>query len=136
MQLRPIIPNDVLFRTEFAVAHANRSDLARYILYTIEAQRAQVNEPHYVPNEEADQINLEHILPIHPGPGWTHISSEEAASNYHRLGNLALLPSSVNRKIGNADFSKKKTQRIISESAARRASPSRRAVSALSDIIG
>jgi hypothetical protein len=63
-------------------------------------------QPEYVSNEEAADINLEHVLPLQ-SQGWG-VDDETARSVQRALGNMALLPAGLNAEIGNASFKEKK----------------------------
>jgi len=68
-ELRPLIPTDADFEAAFATARVTKSDIARYYLRAIERQMAGENEPELVPNDNAEQVNLEHVLPRNPATG-------------------------------------------------------------------
>ena len=51
-------------------------------------------------------VNLEHILPINPGPEWK-IDVETSAAFHKRIGNMVLLGSAANASIGNGSFREK-----------------------------
>ena len=72
-------------------------------------------ERELVPNEEEDEINLEHVLPETPESNWPGIDPELAAAYYNRLGNLVLLQAKKNSTIGNASFTDK--QKTLGSSA-------------------
>ena len=102
-----IIPDDDRFHAAMVQASVSDAALARYYLRVLQMQADNKPEPEYVPNAGI-AVTLEHILPQNPGPGWKHITPDEAKANYNRLGNQALLPGSVNSKIGNSEYSDKK----------------------------
>jgi hypothetical protein len=103
-----VLPNDAQFRSEFEVARVSQNYLARYYLRCLEAQKCQESYPEFVPNEDPNAINLEHVLPQNPGNNWGHIQPESAAALSRRIGNLVLLQVDKNTQIGNADFATKK----------------------------
>jgi len=107
INLEKIIPSDVQFATEFATARVARSGLARYYLRSMELQVQGNPEPEFIPNENEQVINLEHVLPENPGPGWGSIDPETANAFYRRMGNMVLLQVTKNTKIGNSAFSAK-----------------------------
>ncbi len=102
-----IIPSDIQFETEFATARVAKNSLARYYLRSLELQIQGDREPEFIPNENEQVINLEHVLPENPGTAWGHIDSETAAVFHRRIGNMALLQVTKNTKIGNDAFSTK-----------------------------
>jgi hypothetical protein len=72
-------------------------------------------EPENIPNDEENVINVEHVLPQHPGNNWPHIGPEDAAALYKRLGNLVLMQASKNTLIGNSAFPEKR--KVLKDSA-------------------
>jgi hypothetical protein len=102
-----IIPDDGRFKAAVATAVVANAQLARYYLRVLQMQADGAMDNQYVPNA-GEQVTLEHILPINPGPGWINISTEEVKANYNRLGNQALLDATVNSKLGNVDYDVKK----------------------------
>jgi hypothetical protein len=106
-RMKTVVPNDEVFKTSFEVASASRMYLVRYYLRAIELYLKEDPNPAFVPNEDPKAINVEHILPITPGPQWK-IDVDEAATWYKRLGNMVLLDAIKNTKIGNKAFDEKK----------------------------
>jgi hypothetical protein len=107
-RLKSVIPNDIQFRDAFAIATVSKTYLARYYLRALEQQKHGDNDPELVPNDNADVINLEHVLPQTPSPAWKYIPFEEQVVLTKRVGNLALMKTKINAKAGNDDFSSKK----------------------------
>ncbi len=103
-----VIPSDAQFEAEFSTARVSKNSLARYYLRAMELQVQGEPEPQFIPNEDTTAINLEHILPENPGPGWGHIDSETAAAYHRRIGNMVLLQAAKNTQIGNSSYSDKK----------------------------
>jgi len=103
-----VIPSDKRFQEEFAKARVSQNYLARYYLRALEMRRKQLPNPEFVPNEEPEIINLEHILPQNPAGKWGSISPETASAIYRRVGNLVLLSAKLNSMIGNEDYATKK----------------------------
>jgi hypothetical protein len=102
------VPNDLAFETAFTTFDVSRSWLARYLLTALEGQQIADPEPELVPNENVDQVNLEHVLPKNPDPSWAaSFSSDQAQAMVLRLGNQALLRKTHNRRIGNQSFAVK-----------------------------
>ncbi|WP_170844639.1 HNH endonuclease family protein [Aliiruegeria lutimaris] len=54
-----------------------------------------------------DDFQIEHILPVKPGPDWVIKDEEEAASLKHSWGNLIPLTSSMNPALSNSGFDAK-----------------------------
>jgi hypothetical protein len=109
-----IIPSDVLFETSFSEVRISQDFIARYLLRALELKLKGDSEPENVPNDEESAINVEHILPEHPGSNWPNVDSEVASALYKRLGNMVLMQASKNSLIGNNSFSEKK--KVLKES--------------------
>ena len=67
-----------------------------------------VSEPEYVPQDDEQAFNLEHILPEHPDQGWSDIDPETAAAYYKRLGNMVILQAKKNLLVGNSSYKVKR----------------------------
>jgi uncharacterized protein with ParB-like and HNH nuclease domain len=106
--LAKFVPTDSEFRANFATARVSQSYLARYYLSALERKERGESQPSFVPNENYEDVNLEHVLPENPSNNWKPIDLELAKSFYNRLGNLALLHARTNSKIGNQSFTDKK----------------------------
>ncbi len=107
--LNKVVPTDSEFLTSFASARVSKSYLARYYLQALERQASGDAQPELVPNTNANEVNLEHVLPQNPSPAWGQIETEVADAFFNRLGNLALMKQKINSDIGNAGFDAKKT---------------------------
>lgn len=107
-ELEGIIPSDALFETAFAEARVSKAFLARYYLRALEMKRQGNAEPEFVPSDDEQTINLEHILPENPDGNWPNVEPELAGAYYNRLGNMVILQASKNSLIGNSAFSDKK----------------------------
>lgn len=114
-ELSPIVPPDDEFRANFAKARINRSRLSRYYLDVLQRIEDGDSEPEFVPNQDEEQVNLEHVLPQNPRAGsWNDFDQDEKKIWPHRLGNMALLKKSENERIGNEEWTVK--QPILSSS--------------------
>lgn len=109
-ELNKVVPSDSEFHTSFASARVSKAYLARYYLQALERQELGDEQPELVPNENASEVNLEHVLPENPSLAWGKIELEVANAFYNRLGNLALLKQKLNSDIGNKGFSAKKVE--------------------------
>lgn len=110
-QLTPIIPADDVFERDFARARQNRAGIARYLLSALERAELNQQQPEFVPNTEADAVNLEHILPRNAKTtDWTAFRPDERTSWVYRLGNQALLKERSNSWVGNKEWSVKKPE--------------------------
>ncbi len=107
-QLKEFYLSDKEFERAFAekTLTANNAKLARYILSEINSHNMGSKE--LVENPNATELNLEHILPQKPSETWLIEFSKTDPNQYvYRLGNMTLLDSSVNRKLGNTSFQDK-----------------------------
>jgi hypothetical protein len=107
-QLKEFYPNDAEFAKYFAekTLTVSNTKLARYILSEINSYYMGSKE--LVANPNGTELNLEHILPQTPSKSWLEEFSKLDHSQYiYRLGNMTLLNSSVNRKVGNTSFQEK-----------------------------
>ena len=59
------------------------------------------------PNQNEEEINLEHILPQTLSKEWKHYDAETARSYVKRIGNLALMKKTGNDDVGNEKFAEK-----------------------------
>jgi hypothetical protein len=105
--MKSYVPTDAEFEEAFATARVSRPHLARYYLRAIDKTIKSDPQPEFVANEEADQISLEHVLPINPSAEWD-IDEETAQVAQRMLGNMVLLRANQNREIGNASFAQKR----------------------------
>ena len=103
-----IIPSDTLFENAFAEARVSHVYLARYYLRAMEMYANQVPDPEYVPTDDEQAVNLEHILPEHPQDQWPNIDHETATAYYKRLGNMVILQAKKNSIAGNSSYKDKK----------------------------
>lgn len=101
------VPIDAEFQTAFATARVSRPRLARYYLRALEKTAKGEREAEFVPNEEVQDVTLDHILPLNPGYEW-NIGEEEAEAVQKLLGNMTLVRASENRDLGNKSFAQKR----------------------------
>ena len=101
------IPDDALFKAAFSVTTVKNTNIARLYLRALQVTADGKTDPDYSPSQ-LSHITLEHILPVKPDPGWEHFSDEERKAYVYRLGNLALIGSDANGKLGSKSFSQKK----------------------------
>lgn len=105
--LRSLYPNDDVFAANFSAKSmdttgSRNKHIVKYILAKIEAQHAQ--KPYIFPPSE---ITIEHVLPENPDINWPQFDEVEANSEVYRLGNMALMEATLNRKAGNVQYSDK-----------------------------
>lgn len=107
--LQPVIPNDAVFRNAFSNMRIIKNSQARYFLYALEKYFRGDFEPELVLNEEAKEVNLEHILPQRPNKGeWGAFDADEATAYAYRLGNMTLLRRIDNQKLDNGEWPEKR----------------------------
>jgi hypothetical protein len=111
-----LIPSDEAFKNDFEQWKVTRGSLARYLLRALELEERGDQEPELVVNEDADSVNLEHILPKNAKEvDWPKFTADEQRAFVHRLGNLCLLQKGPNGRIGNRSWTVK--QPILASSA-------------------
>lgn len=104
--LSGLIPRDSAFISNFSVYRTRNNAFARYLLLAIERHLGGESQPEFVPNDNVDEINLEHILPQKAKkPDWPSFSPDEVAFHSIRLGNMTLLKEKKNNALGNRPFS-------------------------------
>lgn len=103
-----ILPTDAVFATAFAEARVSHNYFARYLLRALELKHQNAKEPEFVPSDDGNSINLEHVLPENPGPNWPGLDVDTAQACFRKIGNLVLLQASKNTLIGNSAFEKKR----------------------------
>nr|VFJ94478.1 MAG: Protein of unknown function (DUF1524) [Candidatus Kentron sp. H]VFJ95342.1 MAG: Protein of unknown function (DUF1524) [Candidatus Kentron sp. H]VFK01591.1 MAG: Protein of unknown function (DUF1524) [Candidatus Kentron sp. H] len=107
-RLRPVYVTDEKFRQDFAMldldtTHHRRKKIAKYILTRLESE-ASGRDCDF----ETDPGSIEHILPENPTETWEeHFPERRWEGAVYRLGNLTLLESGANRRIGNAEYPEK-----------------------------
>jgi hypothetical protein len=109
-----ILPQDVEFEASFSVQRVSKQRLIRFYLRALEKQ-VNGGDPCLVPNANKDTVNVEHVLPEHPGANWPNVRPEEAKAYFRRIGNLTLLSAPINSAIGNSGFSAKSPSLATSE---------------------
>jgi hypothetical protein len=105
-RLGSAVPSDDHFKEAFAIMRVPKNATARYYLLALERYEAKNPEPELVPNEDGDQLNLEHVLPQNATEvDWPAFKTAEDRHSWaYRLGNMTLLPKGKNGKIGNKSF--------------------------------
>lgn len=107
-ELANITPTDELFRQAFETATVSKATLGRYYLRSLEMAAKDEATPWFIPNDDKQTINLEHVLPERPEKNWPHFSDEAAHVYVKRIGNLALLQAKGNSDLRSSNFQKKK----------------------------
>lgn len=108
-ELSPIVPDDRTFKEAFVSTRQTKSRISRYLLLALERAERGEKEPELVPNENEDEVNLEHILPRNAKKAeWPSFTPEEVPVWAQRIGNHCLLKKSENAAIGNKPWKDKK----------------------------
>lgn len=105
--LTPLTPTDQEFQSTFETARVSNARLARYYLRSMEMSVKRESEPYFIPENDQQVINLEHILPKKPEEHWPNGPEEDVRLYTTRLGNLALLRVSDNSNLKSEAFSEK-----------------------------
>lgn len=121
-QLRLIVPNDKEFEDDFSIYEENKPNRARWLLRELEQQQWIFDNPgqgvQNAPLTDPEKVNLEHILPKNPDPGWKNVLGADPSilrECRNRLGNLCLLDKPSNKKQAAKPFSDKKLLYLKSE---------------------
>jgi Protein of unknown function DUF262/Protein of unknown function (DUF1524) len=106
--LAHIIPVDEQFRLAFEVANVSKASLARYYLRSLEMAAKNESAPWFIPNDDKQAINLEHVLPERHEGLWMDFDEESTKVYVKRLGNLALLLAKSNSDLKSSEFKSKR----------------------------
>jgi hypothetical protein len=107
-QVSDIIPVDEEFRRAFEVATVSKAAFARYYLRSLEMAAKGEATPWFIPNDDKQVINLEHVLPEQPENNWPQFDEDTGRIYARRIGNLALLLAKNNSDLRSSDFKTKK----------------------------
>jgi Protein of unknown function DUF262/Protein of unknown function (DUF1524) len=107
-RLASITPGDTPFKQAFELATVSKASLARYYLRSLEMAAKNESAPWFIPNDDRQTINLEHVMPEKPDGNWEHVHPDIARAYVKRLGNLALMLAKSNSDLRSADFATKK----------------------------
>lgn len=107
--LKALIPSDERFKEAFQTFTISNSSIAKFLLSTIENYRRNDKGSDLIPNNDENVVNLEHILPKSFNDKWSEFNEEEHKLFFKRLGNMTILNSRSNSRIGNKSFSEKKS---------------------------
>lgn len=105
--LRPLYPSDSQFHSAFSRRTIRNNGLARYILRRINGHISRESGA----GRNAPGTDLEHILPKRFQRNWTVDRKDFPGSPeryVHRLGNMTLLATQLNRELGNQPFEAKR----------------------------
>ncbi len=106
-RLKPIYVDDNKFLQDFALLAADtggqRNKLAKYILARLETDASG-----HAIDPDTDPGTIEHILPENPSDDWAQYFRRDLWEGMvYRLGNLTLLESALNRRVGNGPYVEK-----------------------------
>ena len=107
-ELSEFTPSDREFQQAFERARVSNRKLARYYLRSMESTACNVSQPWHIPNDDRNEINLEHVLPEKTRGNWPQFSEEEWSLYWKRIGNLCLLRTGDNSRLKSAAYSDKK----------------------------
>jgi hypothetical protein len=103
-----VIPPDEQFRQAFETATVSKASLARYYLRSLEMAAKEEATPWFIPNDDRQTINLEHVLPEKPEENWPSFNEDQIRIFSKRIGNLVLLLAKSNSTLRSADFETKR----------------------------
>lgn len=106
--LDDITAKDTQFEEMFAIASVSKAELARYYLRSLENTAKGIADPYYMPNDDAQVVNLEHVLPNNPNGNWPEFTADEVAAYVRRIGNMTLLLAKANSDLKSEPFAAKK----------------------------
>jgi hypothetical protein len=106
--LSKAIPNDQQFQDAFEDATVSKPQFARYYLRSLERVAKDEPDPWLIPNDDANTITLEHVLPLKPMEHWPEWEEDEVKTYSKRIGNMVLLKSQDNSEIRSKGFSIKR----------------------------
>lgn len=108
--LENITPNNEKFCQAFETATVSQAKFARYYLRTLEMEAKGEPNPLFIPNDDKEVVNLEHILPERPGKNWPAFTQDAVGVYSKRIGNFVLLNVKPNSDLKSADFKTKKIE--------------------------
>jgi hypothetical protein len=114
-ELRSLYVPDQDFRHAFSdkvlkTTQSRNKRVVRYILTKLE-QHLGGNSL----DMDSDKFNIEHVMPEHLSDSWEGISEHDYESFVYRLGNMCLMDTKQNRKVGNDGFTQKRESYLNSE---------------------
>ena len=109
-RLAGVIPADEPFKRAVEAATVSKISLARYYLRSLEMTAKDEATPWFIPNDDKQTINLEHVLPVKPDDSWNRFfpNQDTMQAYVRRLGNMVLLLAKSNADLANGDFETKK----------------------------
>ena len=105
-----VMPTDSEFKEGFAQAKVSSPKISRYLLRILERVKTGEQFPEFVPNPNALEVDLEHILPKKHSENWDAFGGEDVRQDHvNRLGNHALLSVPLNSAADRGTFTSKLT---------------------------
>ena len=106
--LRPIYRSDEAFKADFRekavkTSQSRNAKVVPYILSALETEGGGADL-----DLVAAGLSIEHIFPQAPDAGWEAFSERDQETFVHRLGNLALLETALNRDLANVPYASKR----------------------------
>jgi hypothetical protein len=108
LQKDHLTPTDSQFHEAFERARVTSTKLGRYYLRSLERAAKGEHAPWFLPEDDTNIINLEHVLPQKPEGNWPDISEEDVSQYAKRLGNLTLMLAKDNADLKSAPFAEKR----------------------------
>jgi hypothetical protein len=106
-ELIGVIPTNDEFQRAFETATVSKAAIARYYLRSLEMAAKNEATPWFIPNDDRQTINLEHVLPESPGENWPAFDDETVRTHAKRIGNMALLLAKNNSDLKSYGFAEK-----------------------------
>ena len=106
--LAQVTPGDAQFHDAFAIMPVSNRRLARYYLRSLQGASDKERNAWWLPQDELDSINIDHVLPQRPEGNWPEFDDETHDAYVNRLGNQALMEATVNADLRSAGFAAKK----------------------------
>ncbi len=106
--LGDVTPSGAPFVSAFETASVSNAKLARYYLRSMERTAQDEEQPWLIPNDDAREINLEHVLPANPEHNWPQFGEDEVKLYGRRIGNLCLLTARDNSVVKSDGFEVKR----------------------------
>lgn len=111
-KLKDIYPDNKDFFNDFAHKHMKTAQSVKKVRFLL----ARIEE--FVSggiNFSDAELTLEHILPTNPSEAWLeHFDHSEVDECADMIGNMTLVQSNLNRKLGNSSFTEKKAAFVSS----------------------
>jgi hypothetical protein len=108
---REVYPADDDFQAAFRIKSGLPNQKAQYILRGIAKVARRLAMGNLAPQLQTGILTVDHILPRNAGEHWVDVIGDDpdiVADCAERLGNLCLLPTTVNTTLGRSSFSIKK----------------------------